>query len=153
MAQLVARLNGIQKARGSNPLSSTSEDLNPLIFMGTVLGLFFLPLRLSHAPQISIGQRSSRFFVALSPRRNSKTAADIKHRRRAKRRYKQVVNCEKTRADRQAVQRSRPFPCALSFALFRLSIWRGLERRGVAEPLVYSSNCHSAISILRPIIV
>ena len=69
MAQLVARLNGIQKARGSNPLSSTSEDLKPLIFMGTVLGLFFLPLRLSPAPQISIGQRSSRFLHCL--RRNS----------------------------------------------------------------------------------
>ena len=106
MAQLVARLNGIQKARGSNPLSSTSEDLKPLIFMGTVLGLFFLPLRLSPAPQISIGQRSSRFLHCL--RRNSKTAADIKHRRRAKRRYKQIVNCEKTRADRQTVHLLSP---------------------------------------------
>ena len=38
----------------------------------------------------------------------------------------------------------RPFPCALSFALFRLPIWRVLERRGVAEPLVYSSTRHSA---------
>ena len=32
----------------------------------------------------------------------------------------------------------------LSFALFRLPIWRVLERRGVAEPLVYSSTRHSA---------
>ena len=38
----------------------------------------------------------------------------------------------------------RPFPCALSFALFRLPIWRVLERRGVAEPLVSSSTRHSA---------
>ena len=38
----------------------------------------------------------------------------------------------------------RPFSCALSFALFRLSIWRVLERRGAAEPLVYSSIHHSA---------
>ena len=29
MAQLVARLNGIQKVRGSNPLSSTTDE-NPL---------------------------------------------------------------------------------------------------------------------------
>ena len=28
MAQLVARLNGIQKARGSNPLVSTKKDLS-----------------------------------------------------------------------------------------------------------------------------
>ena len=39
----------------------------------------------------------------------------------------------------------RPFPCALSFALFRLPIWRVLERRGAAEPLVYSSTRLSAI--------
>ena len=32
----------------------------------------------------------------------------------------------------------------LSFALFRLPIWRVLERRGAAEPLVYSSTRHSA---------
>ena len=38
----------------------------------------------------------------------------------------------------------RPFPCALSSALFRLPIWRVLERRGAAEPLVYSSTRHSA---------
>src|SRR5699024_7488698 len=38
----------------------------------------------------------------------------------------------------------RPFPCALSFALFRLTILRVLERRGVAEPLVYSSTRNSA---------
>lgn len=38
----------------------------------------------------------------------------------------------------------RPFPCALSSALFRLLIWRVLERRGVAEPLVYSSTRQSA---------
>ena len=30
----------------------------------------------------------------------------------------------------------RPFPCALSSTLFRLPIWRVLERRGAAEPLV-----------------
>ena len=33
----------------------------------------------------------------------------------------------------------------LSFALFRLPIWQVLERRGAAEPLVYSSTRHSAI--------
>ena len=38
----------------------------------------------------------------------------------------------------------RPFPCALNSALFRLPIWRVLERRGAAEPLVYSSTRHSA---------
>ena len=38
----------------------------------------------------------------------------------------------------------RPFSCALSSALFRLPIWRVLERRGAAEPLVYSSARHSA---------
>lgn len=38
MAQLVARLNGIEKVRGSNPLSSTSvkylEALETLVFQG-----------------------------------------------------------------------------------------------------------------------
>ena len=38
MAQLVARLNGIEKVRGSNPLSSTSvkylEALEALVFQG-----------------------------------------------------------------------------------------------------------------------
>lgn len=41
-----------------------------------------------------------------------------------------------------ATARSRAL---LSFALFRLLIWRVLERRGAAEPLVYSSTRHSAI--------
>ena len=36
----------------------------------------------------------------------------------------------------------------LSFALFRLLIWRVLERRGAADPLVYSSTRHSAIDIV-----
>ena len=40
-----------------------------------------------------------------------------------------------------ATARTRGF----DFALFRLPIWRMLERRGVAEPLVYSSTRHSAI--------
>ena len=41
MAQLVARLNGIQKVRGSNPLSSTSPNLKRTPFERTVLGFFF----------------------------------------------------------------------------------------------------------------
>ncbi len=32
MAQLVARLNGIQKVIGSNPISSTINDLNRTTF-------------------------------------------------------------------------------------------------------------------------
>ena len=44
IAQLVARLNGIQKVRGSNPLSSTNQNLKRTPFGRIVLGFFFLPL-------------------------------------------------------------------------------------------------------------
>ena len=46
--------------------------------------------------------------------------------------------------DRQAVQRRPPAPVRFEFRLVPLLLWRGLERRGVAEPLVYSSTRHSA---------
>lgn len=47
-------------------------------------------------------------------------------------------------ADRQAVQRRPPVPVRFEFRLVPLLLWRVLERRGVAEPLVYSSTRHSA---------
>ena len=49
-----------------------------------------------------------------------------------------------TRADRQAVQRRPPVPVRFEFRLVPLLLWRVLERRGAAEPLVYSSTRHSA---------
>ena len=45
--------------------------------------------------------------------------------------------------DRKAVQRRTPVPVRFEFRLVPL-LWRVLERRGVAEPLVYSSIRHSA---------
>ncbi len=41
MAQLVARLHGMQKVRGSNPLTSTK--LNPKISVRRNLGIFCFP--------------------------------------------------------------------------------------------------------------
>ena len=40
---------------------------------------------------------------------------------------------------RQAVQRRPPVPVRFELRLVPLLLWRVLERRGVAEPLVYSS--------------
>ena len=46
IAQLVARLNGIQKVRGSTPLSSTKKNLNRTTFgLGSSL---FLPFKVSN---------------------------------------------------------------------------------------------------------
>lgn len=62
MAQLVARLNGIEKVRGSNPLSSTSvkylEALETLVFQGFLfsrfcgLHTFFPRLPICHYPHL-----------------------------------------------------------------------------------------------------
>ena len=47
-------------------------------------------------------------------------------------------------ADRQAVQRRPPVPVRFEFRLVPLLLWRGLERRGAAEPLVNLGTRHSA---------
>ena len=49
----------------------------------------------------------------------------------------------KKRKISQAVQRRPPVPVRFEFRLVPLLLWRVLERRGVAEPLVYSSTRHS----------
>ena len=54
----------------------------------------------------------------------------------------------KIRADRQAVQRRTPVSVRFEFRLVPLLLWRVLERRGAAEPLVYSSTRHGAIKYL-----
>ena len=50
----------------------------------------------------------------------------------------------KIRADRQAVQRRTPVSVRFEFRLVPLLLWRVLERRGAAEPLVSSSTRQSA---------
>ena len=57
------------------------------------------------------------------------------------------IAAREIRADRQAVQRRTPVPVRFEFRLVPLLLWRVLERRGAAEPLVYSSTHHSAIKI------
>lgn len=57
----------------------------------------------------------------------------------------QIPPHEGTRADRQAVQRRTPVPVRFEFRFVPLLLWRVLERRGAAEPLVYSSTRQSAI--------
>lgn len=60
MAQLVARLNGIEKVRGSNPLSSTSikyvEALETLVFQGF---LFPVPIMCPRLPMFAYLSLSS----------------------------------------------------------------------------------------------
>ena len=52
MAQLVARLNGIEKVRGSNPLSSTSvkylKALETLVFQGFLFPVPIMCPRFAH---------------------------------------------------------------------------------------------------------
>ena len=65
-------------------------------------------------------------------------------RRRHARRHHSNTAAREIRADRQAVQRRPPVPVRFEFRLVPLLLWRVLERRGAAEPLVYSSTRHSA---------
>ena len=65
MAQLVARLNGIEKVRGSNPLSSTSikyvEALETLVFQGF---LFPVPIMCPRLPMFAYLSLSSLYCLS-----------------------------------------------------------------------------------------
>ena len=70
-------------------------------------------------------------------------------RRRHARRHHSNTAAREISADCQAVQRRPPVPVRFEFRFVPLLLWRVLERRGVAEPLVYSSTRHSAKTVSR----
>ena len=62
LAQLVARLNGIQKVRGSTPLCSTTIRLKTTVFR-LFSCLFLLKCRLKSGKQGPFNPRFSAFFL------------------------------------------------------------------------------------------
>lgn len=70
-------------------------------------------------------------------------------RRRHARRHHSNTAAREISADCQAVQRRPPVPVRFEFRFVPLLLWRVLERRGAAEPLVYSSTRHSAKTVSR----
>ena len=60
MAQLVARLNGIQKVRGSNPLSSTKRNLKRTPFGENSFRFFLFAVVFSRCDIESFGSRLKR---------------------------------------------------------------------------------------------
>ena len=121
---MVERCVRIAKVTSSNLVISTSPNLKRTPFERTVLGFFCCRPTLI------------RYFYDTSSSTCKENAAD----KQIPTAYKKALKLKLCRTE----NKDRPFPYALSFALFRLPIWRVLERRGAAEPLVYSSTRHSA---------
>ena len=112
---------------GSSPITSTkSKPKTNHSQVKVVLGFFLFSF---HCILFKVSRKRCQFQI-----KNSYKMA-------LKLRVCRIENTGRSPSGSAANARSRAL---LSFALFRLSIWRALERRGVAEPLVYSSTHHSA---------
>ena len=60
MAQLVARLNGIQKVRGSNPLSSTKLKREVFCLSFFLCSLFYVYISCQGGGEVLFGESPSR---------------------------------------------------------------------------------------------
>ena len=132
---MVERCVRIAKVTSSNLVISTSPNLKRTPFVRTVLGFFFFLLQ-TYSYQILF-----RHYFGVIQRKTDNIQIPTENNNA----LKLKIAARRIRADRQAVQRRTPVPVRFEFRLVPLLLWRVLERRGVAEPLVYSSTRHSAI--------
>ena len=131
---MVERCVRIAKVTSSNLVISTNQNLKRTPFVRTVLGFFFFLLQ-TYSYQILF-----RHYFGVIQRKTDNIQIPTENNNA----LKLKIAARRIRADRQAVQRRTPVPVRFEFRLVPL-LWRVLERRGVAEPLVYPSTRHSAI--------
>ena len=139
---MVERCVRIAKVTSSNLVISTNPNLKRTPFERTVLGFFFFLLQ-TYSYQILF-----RHYFGVIQRKTDNIQIPTENNNA----LKLKIVARRIRADRQAVQRRPPVPVRFEFRFVPLLLWRVLERRGEAEPLVYSSTRQSAFLLIHRVI-
>ena len=135
---MVERCVRIAKVTSSNLVISTNPNLKRTPFCENSFRFFLFLLKI-YSYQILF-----RHYFGVIQRKTDSIQIPTENNNA----LKLKIAARRIRADRQAVQRRSPVTVRFEFRLVPL-LWRVLERRDAAEPLVYSSTRHSAKTVSR----